>query len=39
MKENVGMAESIFRMALGLFLLFEALVCGHTWGYLGVVPL
>ncbi len=39
MKGNVGVADRLIRVALGIFLLFQGFINGHLWGYLGVVPL
>lgn len=39
MKQDVGTAERIIRIAAGLFLLFQAVINGHLWGYIGIVPL
>jgi len=39
MNRDVGIADRIIRIAVGLFLLFQALVNGHVWGYFGMVPL
>jgi hypothetical protein len=39
MKRDVGTADRIIRIAAGLFLLFQAGINGHMWGYIGIVPL
>ncbi|MDA8429682.1 MAG: DUF2892 domain-containing protein [Geobacteraceae bacterium] len=39
MKRDVGTADRIIRIAVGSFLLFQALVNGQVWGYTGMVPL
>lgn len=39
MKRDVGIADRIIRIAAGVFLLFQALVNGQAWGYLGIVPI
>lgn len=39
MKRDVGTADRIIRIAAGLFLLFQAVINGHMWGYIGIVPL
>lgn len=39
MKHDVGTLDRLIRISVGLFLLFQGLVGGHGWGYLGVIPL
>ena len=39
MKRDVGTADRIIRIGAGLFLLFQAAINGHIWGYIGIVPL
>jgi len=39
MKRDVGTLDRLVRISAGLFLLFLAIVGGHSWGYLGVIPL
>ena len=39
MKRDVGTTDRIIRIAAGLFLLFQAVINGHMWGYIGIVPL
>jgi len=39
MKRDVGTADRIIRIAAGLFLLFQAVINGHMWCFIGIVPL
>jgi hypothetical protein len=39
MKRDVGTADRIVRITAGLFLLIQATYYGHTWGFIGIVPL
>jgi hypothetical protein len=39
MKRDVGTLDRLVRISAGLFLLFQGIVGGHGWGYLGVIPL
>ncbi|MEW6718940.1 MAG: DUF2892 domain-containing protein [Thermodesulfobacteriota bacterium] len=39
MKREVGTLDRLVRISVGLILLYQGLVGGHAWGYLGVIPL
>ena len=39
MKQDIGTADRIIRIAAGFFLLFQAVINGHIWGYIGIVPI
>jgi len=39
MKRDVGTADRSIRVVVGVFLLFQALVNGYWWGYIGIVPI
>lgn len=39
MKQDMGTADRIIRVAVGLFFLAQAVVNGQAWGYIGIVPL
>ena len=39
MTKNVGTVDRVLRVILGVVLLGLAVVGGHWWGWIGVVPL
>jgi hypothetical protein len=38
MKSNVGTVDRVIRLALGIALLYQGVMNGQFWGYLGAIP-